>query len=91
MKNIKLQDQCTLLCGEKSLFLASWERVCQGPLAGYLAQACWTHLKDHSEEVHGEALQIHRIPRVELLLQLLAGFLVGCSPEYPFRWRAFKA
>lgn len=49
------------------------------------------HLQDHGQEVHRETAQVHLAPRVELLLELLAGFLVGCFPEYPLGGRAFKA
>lgn len=41
--------------------------------------------------MHGETFQIHHDSRVELLLELFAGFLVGCFPKYPFSGRAFQA
>lgn len=61
------------------------------PIGKAWAPTLGTHLEDDGQEVHGEAVQVHRAARVELLLELFAGFLVGCFPEYPFGGRAFKA
>lgn len=63
----------------------------QSPSACCLAPMLGTHLEDHGQEVHREAFQVHHASGVELLLQLLAGFLIGCFPEYSLSGRAFKA
>ena len=58
--------------------------MCQSPSACCLARVLGTHLEDHRQEVHREASQVHHASGAELLLQLFAGFLVGCFPEYSF-------
>lgn len=90
-KTVQLHDQLPLLCGAKSPFLIPWESVCQRPSACCLPRVLGTHLEDHRQEVHREASQVHHISGAELLLQLFAGFLVGCFPEYSFSGRAFQA
>lgn len=90
-KTVRLHNQLPLLCGAKSPFLVHGESVCQSPSACYLAWMLGAHLEDHRQEVHREASQVHHTSGAELLLQLFAGFLVGCFPEYSFSGRAFQA
>lgn len=64
----------------------SWvpDRFVSPPPTVHLTQMQQTHLEDHSQEVYWELVQVHGAPTVKFLLQLLAGFLTGSFPEYPF-------
>lgn len=67
------------------------EAVEAEPVGRLSDPAVVAHLEDHGQQVYGEPFQVHCSPAVERLLQLLAGFLTGCFPEYSFSRGAFKA